>query len=61
MVWTSAATDRSDMFLSAPVKWDLRDMGGRRVGRGIYVYRVTARADDGQLQSVSGRIAVAAQ
>jgi len=61
MVWTSAATDRSDMFLSAPVKWDLRDMGGRRVSRGIYIYRVTARADDGRLQAVSGRIAVAAQ
>lgn len=61
MVWTSRATDRSDMFLSAPVRWDLRDMGGRRVGRGIYVYRVTARAAVGAPQAVSGRIAVAAQ
>ncbi|MDE6099406.1 MAG: type IX secretion system sortase PorU, partial [Paramuribaculum sp.] len=40
-VWTSTVTDRSDMFLSAPIHWDLNDMGGRRVGRGIYIYRAT--------------------
>lgn len=61
MVWTSTSTDRSDMFLSAPLRWDLRDMGGRRVQRGIYVYRVTAKGPDGKPQSVSGKIAVAAQ
>ncbi len=59
MVWTSKATDRSDMFLSAPLRWDLRDMGGRRVARGVYVYRVTATGADGKPQSVSGKIAVA--
>lgn len=61
MVWTSTATDRSDMFLSAPIRWDLRDMGGHRVSRGIYVYRVTARGTEGAPQTVGGRIAVAAQ
>ncbi|MCM1029716.1 MAG: type IX secretion system sortase PorU [Pseudoflavonifractor sp.] len=61
MVWTSTSTDRSDMFLSAPMRWDLRDMGGRRVSRGIYIYRVTATGADGKPQSVSGKIAVAAQ
>ncbi len=60
LVWTSTATDRSDMFLSAPLRWDLRDMGGRRVQRGIYVYRVTAKSPEGIPQTVSGRIAVAA-
>lgn len=59
MVWTSRSTDRSDMFLSAPLRWDLRDMGGRRVTRGVYVYRVTATGTDGKPQSVSGKIAVA--
>lgn len=59
MVWTSKATDRSDMFTSAPIKWDLRDMGGRRVQRGIYVYRVTASDTGGVPATVSGRIAVA--
>lgn len=58
MVWTSTATDRSDMFLSAPLHWDLRDMGGHRVQRGIYIYRATAKDADGATQSVSGRIAV---
>lgn len=61
MVWTATATDRSDMFLSAPIRWDLRDMGGHRVGRGIYVYRVTARSPEGATQSVSGKIAVGAR
>lgn len=60
MVWTSTSTDRSDMFLSAPIHWDLRDMGGRRVQRGIYIYRATATTPDGTPQSVGGRIAVAA-
>lgn len=60
MVWTSTATDRSDMFLSAPLRWDLRDMGGHRVGCGIYVYRATATAADGTPQTVAGRLAVAA-
>lgn len=60
MVWTSKATDRSDMFTSAPIKWDLRDMGGRRVQRGIYIYRVTASEASGAPRTISGRIAVAA-
>lgn len=35
LVWTSTSTDRSDMFSSAPISWDLRDMGGT-------VYRVVS-------------------
>ncbi len=29
------------MYLTTPVKWDLNNMSGNRVGRGIYVYRAT--------------------
>ncbi len=63
LVWTSTATDRSDMFRSAPVGWDLRDMGGRRVGRGIYVYKVLVNepGSDTAPGCISGRIAVTAR
>lgn len=63
MVWTSTTTDRSDMFRSAPVCWDLRDMGGRRVGRGIYVYKISATDKTSENQSpasASGKLAVSA-
>lgn len=60
-VWTTTATDRSDMFQSAPINWNLTDMGGRRVARGIYIYRATVSADGHELQSTARRIAVTAQ
>lgn len=57
-VWSSTVTGRSDMFLSTPIQWDLNDMGGRRVGRGIYIYRATLRIGDHEMQSQAKRIAV---
>jgi hypothetical protein len=57
-VWTSTVTGRSDMFLSTPIQWDLNDMGGRRVGRGIYIYRATLKIGDHEMQSQAKRIAV---
>lgn len=61
LVWTSTSTDRSDMFSTAPMTWDLRDMGGHRVTRGIYIYRATLSAPgSSKEESISKRIAVAA-
>lgn len=61
LVWSSTATERSDMFSSAPLSWDLRDMGGRRVPRGIYIYRATLSSPgSSREESVAKRIAVAA-
>ncbi|MCM1348039.1 MAG: type IX secretion system sortase PorU [Firmicutes bacterium] len=57
-VWTTTVTDRSDMFLSAPIHWDLTDMAGRRVQRGIYIYRATVTTDGANIQSAAKRIAV---
>lgn len=59
-VWESRQSGRSDMFLTVPVTWDLTDYSGRRVQRGIYIYR--ARIDSGSTSSetASRRIAVAA-
>lgn len=59
-VWSSTVTDRSDMFLSAPIHWDLTDLAGRRVPRGIYIYRATVTTPDHTVYSKAKRIAVAA-
>lgn len=45
LVWKNSQSGRSDMYTSTPVTWDLRDTGGRRVPRGIYVYRATLTTD----------------
>lgn len=57
-VWSSSATGRSDMFKSAPVRWDLRDKGGHRVPRGIYLYRASITTDGEQYETTTKRIAV---
>ena len=60
-LWSRTVTGRSDMFLTVPVTWNLCDASGRRVGRGIYLYRATITTDGQSYQTASRRIAVAAQ
>ena len=60
-VWSDKATGRSDMFVSTPLTWNLTDRSGRRVNRGIYVYRATVSTDGEQEASESKRLAVAAE
>ncbi len=61
-VWSGSVSGRSDMFLSVPVTWDLTDSSGRRVPRGIYLYRATISAKGGSTyETASRRIAVTAQ
>lgn len=54
-VWQSTVTGRSDMMMSAPVVWDLLDNGGRRVPRGIYLYRATVSEANGDTYSTASR------
>ena len=60
-VWTTALTGKSDMEQSFPITWDLTDAAGRRVPRGIYLYRAYLSTDGVQEASKSKKIAVAAQ
>ncbi len=60
-VWTGKASGRSDMFLSVPVSWDLTDMAGRRINRGIYLYRARITADGKSYETATRRIAVTAR
>ena len=58
MVWS---TKRSGDSASAPMEWNLSDTSGRRVPRGIYVYRATVSIDGEQHVSAARKLAVAAQ
>ena len=61
MVWSSTQSGRSDMYTSTPVTWDLNDMGGRRVPRGIYVYRATITTDGIKEATKAKKLAVAGE
>ena len=63
-VWSGGSTGMSDGDLSAPVSWDLCDEAGRRVQRGIYLYRASITTDlsaDAKLVTACRRLAVTAQ
>lgn len=61
-VWTGSTSGRSDMHTSSALRWDLTDNAGRRVGRGIYLYRAVVTEPDGTARSTASRkIAVTAQ
>lgn len=60
-VWSSTETGKSDMFTSFPIKWNLCDNAGRRVSRGIYLYRATISTDGIQESTKSKKIAVSAE
>lgn len=58
-LWSDSVTGVSDMMRSTPVTWNLCDQSGRRVPRGIYIYRASV-GEPGQTPTDSGakRIAV---
>lgn len=57
--WSGSVTGVSDMQRSTPVTWNLTDKSGRRVPRGIYLYRATIAEPGGEAcESGTKRIAV---
>lgn len=58
LVWSAADTDRSNLSATAPITWNLTDLGGNRVPRGIYLYRATVKIDGEEITSEAKRIAV---
>ena len=60
-VWSTTQTGKSDMFKSFPITWELNDMAGRRVPRGIYIYRASIATDGVQEATKSTKLAVAAE
>lgn len=61
LVWRTRQNGVSDSYTSFPVTWDLRDMGGRRVPRGIYVYRAILSTDGVQEATKSKKLAVTSE
>ena len=60
-VWSTTQSGRSDMYTSIPVTWDLVDVSGRRVPRGIYVYRATITTDGIKQATKAKKLAVASE
>ena len=58
LVWSTTQSGRSDMYTSTPITWDLVDKGGRRVPRGIYIYRATISTDGIKEATKSKKLAV---
>ena len=44
VVWTANRTITTDGFLSRDIVWDGRDDFGDRIGKGVYVYKITVRS-----------------
>ena len=61
LVWSTTQSGRSDMYTTTPVTWDLTDSGGRRVPRGIYVYRATISTDGIKEATKAKKLAVAGE
>ena len=60
-VWSTSRNGTSDMLNSNPIHWDLTDESGRRIPRGIYVYRADVTIDGNNYSSAAKKLAVAAQ
>lgn len=58
LVWSGETDARSDMGTSSPVVWDLKDSGGKRVARGIYVYRAEVTTEGSTSTTASRKLAV---
>ena len=61
LMWSTQESGKSDMFTSFPITWNLTDMGGRRVPRGIYVYKAGISTDGVHEITKAKKIAVAAE
>lgn len=58
LLWSDNTRGRADMYVSAPVTWNLTDNAGHRVPRGIYVYRATVMSEaSGDIPATSASIA----
>lgn len=60
-VWSTSCNGTTDMLNANPIHWDLTDESGRRIPRGIYVYRAEVTIDGRNYSSAAKKLAVAAQ
>lgn len=60
-VWTTTVNAISDFMTPVQIQWDLTDMSGNRVERGIYLYRATISSEEVEDVTMTKKIAVTAQ
>lgn len=61
LVWSTRQSGMSDTYTSFPLVWNLTDLKGRRVPRGIYVYRAIISTDGIQEATKSKKIAITSE
>lgn len=61
LVWSGTSNGRSNGGVSTPVVWDLKNLDGTRVSRGIYVYRAEVSTEGSTTTTASRKLAVANQ
>ena len=57
-MWSTTQSGRSSMFSSFPITWDLSDYSGRRLPRGIYLYKATITTDGHQESTKTKKLAI---
>lgn len=60
-VWSTTVKSKADMFETSPITWNLTDMAGRRVARGIYLYRASISADGQTFSTQNRKLAVTSE
>jgi hypothetical protein len=60
-VWSKETSSVSDYGDYASINWDLCDSAGRRVPRGIYLYRATVATQEGMETTKTNKLAITAQ
>jgi flagellar hook assembly protein FlgD len=51
-------TEITSGYQLSPIIWDGKSEEGSRVGKGIYIYRISVVTPDGEKASASGRIII---
>ncbi len=55
-VKTLRATVRSENYKSEPIEWDASTDAGGKIGRGFYVYQLTATSESGMVKSETSKL-----
>ena len=58
LLWSTQTSGFSESMNSLSHRWDLRDNNGRRVPRGIYLYRSTVTTPEGHVVTKTNKLAV---
>lgn len=55
---TLISLEESTGYRLMPVEWDRNDSNGIKAGKGVYPYRITVRAENGETATISGRMII---